>query len=55
MITPGGFINPTSYLETEETSHEVEKYTNFLTGVTSNNPGFRVCKQHYRKYLDIYF
>ena len=42
MITPGGFINPSSYLETTETIHDVEKYTNFFTGRTNSNPGFKV-------------
>ncbi|XP_053377482.1 VWFA and cache domain-containing protein 1-like isoform X2 [Mercenaria mercenaria] len=41
MITAGGFINPSLYLETEETDHETEKYTNFITGKTGQNPGFK--------------
>ena len=42
MITPAGFLNPSSYLETVETANIVKLYTDFFTGVSTQNPGFKV-------------
>ncbi|XP_013420890.1 VWFA and cache domain-containing protein 1 [Lingula anatina] len=41
MLTPGAFRQPYHYLNTEETATNVTQYERYLTGQSSQNPGFK--------------
>ena len=36
------FVDPFSYLNTEEDKNKLDEYETYLTGVSERNPGFKV-------------